>query len=138
MSLADGVRQWFFQQRRGLRVVQDCIGWKCGNHTSCVTNPQSGAEKKAAQTLEIEAKWSLPVGVSVFMLVVCCGCCIACVSGTGGKATSGRGRRIGRDGEDTPLVPASWKAAGFYIPSILEKAPIPPAAAEEAASAADP
>lgn len=109
VSLQAALRQWYFQGHKGVKVVQECTGWRCGGCSGhSVAGAPPGAAKAAKAKHDEESsveRMAGPMALSLFLLIVCCGCCMACAS------AEEKSRKRASMQEDTPLVPASWRAA---------------------------
>jgi hypothetical protein len=76
-SLASFLNAWFFENRRSLRLVDACEGWRCG---ACKAS-KGGGESTSAKALKSHADLAGPILICLFATLVLLGICLALASG---------------------------------------------------------
>jgi hypothetical protein len=112
LTLEAAVSLWFFKSARRLRVVDDCVGWRCGQCHALKAHTPTAAERAAANHSGAVG----PILVGTFASLVLVGCCLAC-------ASQDKGAR--RSGEATPLLSTQLQAPPFQgvMPRSMVKPP---------------
>ena len=105
VTLETVVNWWFFKAQRGVRVVADCTGFRCGQ---CKANTLHKAKPKSRLETE-SASLAGPLILGTFMLLLSAACCIACAVN---EPRRRRGSLLrGGAEEETPLLSSKTRSS---------------------------
>jgi len=120
LTLDAALTLWFFKGERRLRVVDECVGWRCGQCHAAKGHPPPTRAQLAAENHSAAVG---PILVGTFAVIVLVGCCLACASQE--AASKRRNLLAGGGGEATPLLSTQLTSPPFQ--GVMPRAKASPA-----------
>ena len=120
ITLDTALTLWFFKNARNLRIVDGCIGWRCGQCHTARSRARTAAERADMNHSGLVG----PILVGTFAALVLVGCCLACATNEG---TARRKVMLGK-GETMPLLATQLSTSSSFR-GVMPKAAAAPAVA---------